>query len=635
MTPNLDKEERVVKKGLITLLILMMAMTIASSTRTSLATHVGLESTAGNAQTGQEIREEFRQTYPLSATGRVSVENLNGAVRINVSDQNEVQVYAVKRAYRPERLAEARIDIRATTDSIRIKTEYPSRSQSFTSDERGRINNPAVVDYTLTVPRQARLESIELVNGELRIEGAEGDVRASSINGPVRVQGLKGEAKLSTINGPLEASFIQLDETKSISLNSVNGSVLLVIPSNANAVVRASTVHGGITNDFGLKVQHGNYVGHELYGQLGSGGPQVRLGNVNGSITIKHAGDGGKLSSVSDLITEREKDQVVRAEAARQRTQLRETNRQVRQAQIEAARAVKQEQTIARREVERALREAQREIERAQLEVRREVAKRMREEMRSRSRNGGAASTGAKTEGRAFVEEETRTFKVTDKPRVTIGTFDGTVKVNGWDKPEVMYKAVKYGHSPDELKQIHINTDQRPNNISIVARAPAHQGTTNLEVYVPRNASVHATSADGSLSIKGVSGEVTLRTGDGPIEVTDGSGRLIANTGDGQIRIANFEGQIEARTGDGPISLDGRFSGVVARTGGGNIALAIPADSDFTIETNVDSVTNEGLTLSEEFAPSKRVKRWKVGRGGNVFTLNTGEGQLILRPRKQ
>src|SRR5258708_30954038 len=51
-----------------------------------------------------EVREEFHQTYPLSANGRVTVENLNGSVRIAVWDRNEVKVDAVKRAYRRERL---------------------------------------------------------------------------------------------------------------------------------------------------------------------------------------------------------------------------------------------------------------------------------------------------------------------------------------------------------------------------------------------------------------------------------------------------------------------------------------------------------------------------------------------------
>ena len=95
------------------------------------------------------------------------------------------------------------------------------------------------------------LESIELINGSLDIDGVEGSVNASSINGRVMARGLQGEAKLSTINGQLQAAFTQLDESKPIFLQSVNGNVTLIIPSNANAAVRASTVHGSISNDFG------------------------------------------------------------------------------------------------------------------------------------------------------------------------------------------------------------------------------------------------------------------------------------------------------------------------------------------------------------------------------------------------
>ena len=78
-----------------------------------------------------------------------------------------------------------------------------------------------------------------------------------------------------------------LDEAKGVTLNSVNGSIVLIVPSGANAQVRASTVHGAITNDFGLTVNEGQYVGRDLTGQIGSGGPRIRLNNVNGSIAIK------------------------------------------------------------------------------------------------------------------------------------------------------------------------------------------------------------------------------------------------------------------------------------------------------------------------------------------------------------
>src|SRR5678816_823317 len=117
-------------------------------------------------ETGDELREEFHQTYPISPTGRVSLENINGGVQIKVWDQASVQVDAIKRAYRRERLAEAKIEVSATEENVRIKTEYPDENQNFRSGE-GRYNNPAIVDYTLTVPRKAVLESIEMVNGSV------------------------------------------------------------------------------------------------------------------------------------------------------------------------------------------------------------------------------------------------------------------------------------------------------------------------------------------------------------------------------------------------------------------------------------------------------------------------------------
>jgi hypothetical protein len=67
----------------------------------------------------------------------------------------------------------------------------------------------------------------------------------------------------------------------------VNGSLVLVVPAGANAQVKANTLHGAITNDFGLTVNDGPYVGHDLTGQIGTGGPHIRLNNVNGSISIK------------------------------------------------------------------------------------------------------------------------------------------------------------------------------------------------------------------------------------------------------------------------------------------------------------------------------------------------------------
>jgi DUF4097 and DUF4098 domain-containing protein YvlB len=283
------------KKTILAILVLAAALLTMESDRGRVARADDTPNRPANnqvsvlddSQPSQELTEEFHQMYPLSATGRVSIENINGDVRIAVWDQNTVKVDAVKRAYKLERLNEAKVDVSSTADSIRIKTQYPEGNQTFTSREPGRNNNPASVEYLLTIPRKARIDSADLVNGSLEIEGAEGDVKAACVNGELKARGLTGEVKLSTVNGAVEATIVRLDEAKMTSLNSVNGSIVLIIPSNSNAQVRASTVHGGITNDFGLQVNNGEYVGHDLSGQIGTGGPRIRLSNVNGSIAIK------------------------------------------------------------------------------------------------------------------------------------------------------------------------------------------------------------------------------------------------------------------------------------------------------------------------------------------------------------
>ena len=175
--------------------------------------------------------EEFHQTYALEADGSVELDNINGAVHISAWDQNEVKVDAVKYADSKERLDQARIEVDSGKNHISIRTKYPDHDLTFTW---GSHNNPATVEYTLTVPRGARLDEIKLINGALDVE------------------------------------------------------------------IEASTVSGGIENDFGLHVNHHSFVGHDLRGELGGGGPRIKLSNVNGRIEIRHASDGRTLSPARD-----------------------------------------------------------------------------------------------------------------------------------------------------------------------------------------------------------------------------------------------------------------------------------------------------------------------------------------------
>ena len=163
------------------------------------------------------------------------------------------------------------------------------------------------MEYTISVPRQARLDEIKLVNGRLDIQDVIGEVHASCVNGRIEAHNLQGRASLNTVNGSLDAHVEQLPSS-GVKLSSVNGKLHVTLPSDASAEVEASTVSGNISNDFGLAAIRHQYVGHSLHGQLGGGGAMVKLSNVNGTIEISHASDGKTLSPATNLERGRDRD---------------------------------------------------------------------------------------------------------------------------------------------------------------------------------------------------------------------------------------------------------------------------------------------------------------------------------------
>jgi DUF4097 and DUF4098 domain-containing protein YvlB len=231
-------------------------------------------------------RDEFHQTYAFDAHGRVSLENINGDVRITAWDRNEVRVDAAKRASSPERLDDARIVVDAAQGSITIRTHYPGQGNS---------DHAATVDYSVKVPRTARLDQVKLVNGTLEISGVEGEVRASSVSGTIRTHGLAGNVQLSTVSGRLEASFEELEASRSISMNSVNGAIEILLPMDAHADLQADTVSGGISSDFGRPTERGRFPGRHWSAALKGGGARIRLSNVDGSISLAPAWHGKRV----------------------------------------------------------------------------------------------------------------------------------------------------------------------------------------------------------------------------------------------------------------------------------------------------------------------------------------------------
>jgi len=235
-----------------------------------------LVSTAAQAAASKE--ESY--SYPLSEGGRLSVANVNGSITITGGSGKTVEIKATKKADREERLKDIKIKISHTADSVDIETDLPGSDHWFSQGK-------SEVTYVITVPESAELDSVNTVNGEVKVSGVSGNVAVESVNGDLELSGLGADAKMSTVNGSIEAAFVKCRGHQKVKAETVNGSVVLSLPRDADTDVSVDTLNGSINaRDFKLDTDKG-FIGSDLDGEIGGGSASVSVDTVNGSVKIK------------------------------------------------------------------------------------------------------------------------------------------------------------------------------------------------------------------------------------------------------------------------------------------------------------------------------------------------------------
>jgi DUF4097 and DUF4098 domain-containing protein YvlB len=608
--------------------------------------------------------ERFEQTYPLSANGRVSVSNVNGSITVETWDRNEVKLVAVKTADDKERLAEVEIEIDSKPDYFRVETNYDNWRERNNQPRRnyGKLN----VEYSLMVPRNAVLNEIETVNGSVSIANSNNSTKASSVNGAVKATNLRGTASLSTVNGTVEADFDQLQAGGKISLNTVNGQVNLVIPSDANATVKADSLNGSISNDFGLPVRKGQYVGRDLYGRIGSGDVQIRLNSVNGGLSIRRKADGKNPNPAVNLLSQKSKDDEDWDEEDEDSDEDMDEDslKATAKSQKDAAKAVKDAQKEIKK-IKPELEKLKPEIAQATADaiaqstvniapsiisgVNTAVTEVISEEVKDQIRESIKKQKDAKAKlaeinfnfGAPVVEKKSDSFAVKGTPKVTLDARNCAVSVRGWDKPEVSYSLIKISRASqkpvDRKSTINVRNTESEVNIKVLEEAAPNGVVFNeatkmrLEVYVPKKSNLKIVS-NNEIRLEGVSGEIDLQGADESINVRDVDGKLTVSTADGRIRVIGFRGSFDGKTQDGMMNLEGNFQKINAQTVDGTIVLTLPENANATIQSNRKDIEAEGVSLVY-VGDGRDVSTWKIGNGGagNYRLYTTAEGQVFIR----
>ena len=227
----------------------------------------------------QKYTEDFHFVHAMKPGARIEVEAFNGSVEVYGWDQEQVEINGTKHASSKDDLAEIKIDVAHTPDSLTIKTLRPDWQKGSGGMRRGNRG----VKYRIHVPRRVQLDRLATSNGAIRVDGVEGRGRFRTSNGPISLttykgdieaqtsnaridldrfsggavlissngsieaKGVKGFLEATTSNGPIEVETAELDPARAVKLESSNGPITLTLGAPGGPDVRARTSNGDIS----------------------------------------------------------------------------------------------------------------------------------------------------------------------------------------------------------------------------------------------------------------------------------------------------------------------------------------------------------------------------------------------------
>ena len=274
-------------------------------------------------------------------------------------------------------------------------------------------------------------------------------------------------------------------------------------------------------------------------------------------------------------------------------------------------------------------------------------------------------------DAQAFIEREEKRFPAGATPEVHLTTFDGSIQVRPWDRPEVLVEIEKRGSDKEAVSGIQIVADAKDNKVSVDVKKPSsekdfvgigihHSTSARLIASVPRGTKLIVSTRDGSITVERIDGALELRTDDGSVRVTEAAGDVLIVTRDGSIALERVAGRVDARSGDGSIRVNGTPKSLAletrdgsvsvraergtemaddwsVRTGDGTVVVELPEGfgAEIDAETQDGSVRNTldmpNASSDDERRSDRRTLRGTLGAGGRTLKLRTNDGSIRLR----
>lgn len=258
-------------------------------------------------------------------------------------------------------------------------------------------------------------------------------------------------------------------------------------------------------------------------------------------------------------------------------------------------------------------------------------------------------------------DDWSKTYSISGRADLQVHTDDGDVNIASADQKQIVAHVTTEGYKigPNDVR---IDENQSGDHVVITVKTPhmnmnffgGMHHSVHVQLTVPRELDLEATTGDGSVQLQTVTGHIQIRTGDGSIRADSIHGDVSLHTGDGSIDGRSLDGTLTADSGDGGIRIAGRFDGLTINTGDGSvdasagvgskmsspwslhsgdgsIDLRVPQD----LRAYVDLKTGDGsitldVPVTVEGAQERSHVRGNLNGGGAELKITSGDGSIHL-----
>lgn len=268
--------------------------------------------------------EKISRTIELTTGDQIHFINVRGKVKITGWDQSKINIEGT--------LDDEATGLLVTTDNGKVKiiVDMPHHLSPATGSDlqlQIPVNSKVIAEGVSTEWQLDNLGTLflhsvtggvrvinnqsdvvlEVVSADVDIDGVKGNAMVNGLSGAIKLQKIVGEvvastvegklhfiqpdiglARLSSVNGEIEVDGTLRDEGV-LSVNSVNGNILLNVGSSNNFSCELNALHGGrIENKLAVAGKHETrQMGSSLSLAVGKGDARIEATTISGTIFIQ------------------------------------------------------------------------------------------------------------------------------------------------------------------------------------------------------------------------------------------------------------------------------------------------------------------------------------------------------------